>query len=319
MRISISTSSIRVLPIAAAGLLAAAGLAGCGLGAGPTPKGATLLVTREFGSEQVLSRSSPKVDGSSTVMQLLMRNGNVSTKYSGGFVQSIDGHAGNDSGGKPIDWFYYINGLEAEKGAASVEVHEGDHIWWDMHDWAVTDHIPAIVGSFPEPFLDGLEGKKFPVKIGCEEPHGGPCHLVTQRLTALEVPSAFAAISPTLEASETLALLVGTWSQLQASPSAHLLERGPAQSGVYARVLHGGKAIETLNPQGEVTGSLSAGAGLIAATQYTNEGPVWIVTGTDEQGVERAAKAFDAATLDGHFAVAIPPSGKPIPLPQTSG
>ncbi|HEY1689047.1 MAG TPA: DUF4430 domain-containing protein [Solirubrobacteraceae bacterium] len=308
-----------LLSIAAASLLAAAGLAGCGLGAGPTPKGATLLVTREFGSEQMLSRSSPKVHGSSTVMQLLSRNANVATKYSGGFVQSIDGHSGSDSGSAPFDWFYYINGLEAEQGASSVEVHEGDHIWWDLHNWGVTDHIPAVVGSFPEPFLDGLEGRKFPVKIGCDEPRSGPCHLVTQRLTALEVPSAFAEISPTLEAPETLALLVGTWSQLRGSPAAQLLEKGPAQSGVYARVLHGGKAIVPLDSRGEVTSSLGAGAGLIAATEYTNEGPVWIVTGTDEQGVQRAAKDFDAATLDGHFAVAISPSGRPIPLPQASG
>jgi Domain of unknown function (DUF4430) len=309
----------RPLRAALVSLLAATALAGCGLGAGATPKGTSLTVTREFGADKMVSTSKPKLGGAETAMSLLMRNAKVSTRYGGGFVESVDGHGEVESGSNPVDWFYYINGLEAKKGAADTEVHEGDHIWWDLHDWGVTDRIAAIVGSFPEPFLDGLEGRKFPVKIGCVDTTEAPCKTVTHRLTALDVPSAFAEISPTLEATETLAVLVGTWSQLKGSPAAHLLEEGPKKSGVYAKVIGGGKAFVLLNPEGKPTESLQSGAGLIAATEYPDEGPTWIITGTTEEGVKRAAEDFDAATLDGHFAVAISPQGKALPIPQTSG
>jgi hypothetical protein len=298
---------------------AAAALAGCGLGAGATPSGVSLQVTREFGSVKMLHTAKPKVGGSETAMSLLQRNAKVSTRYSGGFVSSIDGESEGKGGGKSEDWFYYINGLEATKGAAVVEVHEGDHVWWDLHDWSQTDHIPAVVGDFPEPFLDGLEGRKFPTRIGCDEPKATACHAISQRLTKLGVVAAFATVGPTLEAAETLDVLVGTWSELKDSPAAHLIEVGPNKSGVYVKVVGNGKGLVLLNPEGKPTQSLGAGAGLIAATMYPDEGPAWVVTGTNEAGLMRAVEAFDAQTLDGHFAVAISPQGKALALPQTSG
>ncbi|MHB1809929.1 MAG: DUF4430 domain-containing protein [Solirubrobacteraceae bacterium] len=302
---------------ALAAALAAAALAGCGLGAGATPKGISLTVTRDFGAVKMLATGKPKTGGAETAMSLLQRNAKVGTRYAGGFVSSIDGQ--EEAKGKSEDWFYYVNGLEASKGAALTEVHQGDEIWWDLHDWSATDHIPAIVGAFPQPFLDGLQGKKFPVRIGCDEPKSGPCHTVSQRLTKLGVPAAFATIGPTLEAAETLEVLVGTWSQLKSSPAAHLIEEGPRKSGVYARVIGAGKALVLLNPEGKPTQSLSAGSGLIAATMFPDEGPAWVIAGTDEAGLRRAVEGFDAATLHGHFAVAISPQGRAIPIPQTSG
>ena len=108
-------------------------------------------------------------------MSLLMRNDAVSTRYGGGFVQSIDGLAGGSEGGAPVDWFYYVNGVEAPQGAAATNVHAGDHIWWDRHDWSQTDDIPAVVGSFPEPFLNGVEGKRLPVRVECAAVEGYAC------------------------------------------------------------------------------------------------------------------------------------------------
>ncbi len=50
-------------------------------------------------------------------MSLLLRNYPVATRYGGGFVQSIDGLAGGQEGGRPVDWFYYVNGVEARTGS----------------------------------------------------------------------------------------------------------------------------------------------------------------------------------------------------------
>ena len=97
-------------------------------------------------------------------MRMLERSFKVTTRYGGGFVESIDGHAGSSS---RLDWFYYVNGIEATLGAAGTSVHKGDRIWWDLHDWTATDSIPAVVGSFPEPFVHGIDGRRYPVTIEC--------------------------------------------------------------------------------------------------------------------------------------------------------
>src|SRR2546426_4233332 len=111
----------------AIGLAAASSLAGCGLGAGRAPTAIHLTVTRDFGTAPLRSWRAPHVRGEETVMSLLMRNATVSTRYGGGFVESIDGLSGGQQGGRLVDWFYYVNGIEAPKGAASTKVHGGDH------------------------------------------------------------------------------------------------------------------------------------------------------------------------------------------------
>ena len=121
-------------------------------------------------------------------MSLLMRNFSVSTRYGGGFVQSIDGLAGGQEDGQPVDWFYYVNGVEASDGAAARNVHPGDRIWWDRHDWSVTDSIPAVVGSFPEPFLNGIGGKRLPVRIECASVGSDPCRTVRHACTRWACP-----------------------------------------------------------------------------------------------------------------------------------
>ena len=100
-------------------------------------------------------------------MRLLQRNYDVETRYGGGFVQEIDGVAGGRESGRPADWFYYVNGIEAPVGAAERRVAAGERVWWDHHAWEAAQRVPAVVGSFPEPFLTGLEGKRFPVKLVC--------------------------------------------------------------------------------------------------------------------------------------------------------
>src|ERR1700736_4550004 len=96
---------------------AAGSLAGCGLGAGRAPTAVQLTVTRDFGSAPLRFWRAPHVAGEETVMSLLTRNASVSTRYGGGFVESIDGLFGGAQGGRPLDWFYYVNGVEAAQGA----------------------------------------------------------------------------------------------------------------------------------------------------------------------------------------------------------
>jgi hypothetical protein len=312
--LGVRTRAPAAFAIALAGFL----FAGCGLGAGPAPSAIKLTVTSDFGAHILRTWSAPKVRGQETVMSLLIRNAAVGTRYGGGFVESVDGLSGGEAGGQPVDWFYYVNGVQAPKGAAATNVHPGDHIWWDRHDWSQTDSVPAVVGSFPEPFLNGMGGKRLPVRVECASLRGVPCRTVVSRLRALGVPAALAAVGPGDE-PYTLRVLVGPWIAVAGVPGAQAIERGPRTSGVYARFSASGATLTLLNGRGANMRTLTAGAGLVAATRYAEEAPLWVVTGTDEAGVEAAARAFDEVHLRDRFAMALEPGGAPLAVPLAEG
>jgi hypothetical protein len=284
--------------------LASVALGACGLGAGTAPGGTRLTVTRDFGATVMRSWSAPGVRGEETVMSLLMRNASVSTRYSGGFVQSIDGIEGGHERGAPVDWFYYVNGIEASIGASSTKVHSGDHIWWDEHDWSQAAHVPAVVGSYPEPFLNGIGGKRLPVRVECAQVGGRACNAVTSQLRTAGVPAAVAALGSGLDA-QTLRVLVAPWALLKGEPAAAMLQAGPGASGVYARFSPDGKTLTPLDRDGRPAQPFASASGLIAATAREQSAPVWLVTGTDAAGVESAARKFGPGALANRFAVTV--------------
>ena len=112
---------LRRLALVALVLSLATGLAGCGLGAGEGGIDARVVVTRDFGARQLEARIAQDLPSSETAMRLLERSFDVETRYGGGFVQSIDGVAGGREDGRPVDWFFYVNGVESEVGAGDVD------------------------------------------------------------------------------------------------------------------------------------------------------------------------------------------------------
>jgi len=294
--------------------VAALAAAGCGAGAGSKPAGTRLTVTQDFGARTDRRLEAPKVSGSETVMRLLQRNAKVTTRFGGGFVQSIDGVAGGSRGGRPIDWFYYVNGVEASEGAAATRLHPGDRVWWDRHDWGAAQRVPAVVGSFPEPFLHGIGGRRLPIRIECVDPSGPACDTVFRRLAALGVPAARGGLR-TAQTEETLRVLVGPWIQVRADRAFGPAEDGPARSGIYARPSPDGRRIAVLDARARTVRTLGPGSGLVAAGRDGDHPPVWAITGTDAAGVEAAARAFTERALGHRFAVAVS-GGRVIPLPE---
>ena len=302
------------LGVFTAALFVAVGIAGCGLGAGAAPTAVKLTVTREFGAAVVRAYSTPKVSGQETIMSLLMRNATVATRYGGGFVQSVDGISGGNAGGQPVAWFYFVNGIQAPKGAAETNVHPGDHVWWDWHDWSQAESIPAVVGSYPEPFLNGIAGKRYPVRVECATSSEAACQTVTSRLRAAGVPAAIGGFGSGAE-PETLRVAVGLWDVVGGEPITHTIDTGPQTSGVYARFSPDGKTLTLLDAEGRVARTFTAGTGLIAATTSGEYAPVWVVTGTDAAGVERAADALDETALHDRFAAVLGPEGDVFSAP----
>jgi hypothetical protein len=290
--------------------LVAVGAAGCGLGPGPGTGDVRVTVSEDFGSRALGAVTVSKVQGSETVMRLLQRSFHVATRYGGGFVQSIDGHAGD---GSRHAWFYYVNGIEAAVGAASTAVHRGDRIWWDLRDWRATDSIPAVVGAFPEPFVHGIGGKRYPTTIECGEGVQAACHSVDSAMGKVGVPAATQQFG-TGSGVDSLGVVVATWTTLRAALVSQLIDRGPGVSGVYARFTSDGHHLQLLDPSGRVVRTLGPGAGLIATTASPNATPTWLITGTDAAGVAAAAKALSPAALHDHFALAVA-GGAQLPLP----
>lgn len=139
-------------------LLVLPALVGCG---GEERDGvATLWVTRDRGAELL---HDERVEAGRTVMRTLRGVADVETRYGGRFVQSIDGTAGSMA--QRRDWFYFVNGYEADRGAAEVRVHPGDIVWWDFRSWSGRMQQPVVVGAFPEPFLHGWDGKRRPAVV----------------------------------------------------------------------------------------------------------------------------------------------------------
>ena len=308
MRRALAAGSVLVVLAAAA--------SGCGLGAGEkTASEGSVTVTRDFGAEPIGRKSVSGVSESDTVMRLLQRDFEVETRYGGNFVQEIDGVAGGREGGRRVDWFYYVNGIEAGTGAAERRVEPGDRIWWDHHDWGGAMRIPAVVGSFPEPFVSGNGGRKLPVRLVCLGDGGdAACDEVETRLRDAGVTDTARSVLEQSAGREVLRVLVGPWSQIRRDTAARKLESGPAESGVFARPTRTGDRIDLLGEHGRVGRSLGPGGGLLAATRIEAQQPTWIVTGVDAAGVSAAAAALTGDELQDHFAIAIE-KGRTVPLP----
>jgi hypothetical protein len=287
-----------------AGLVPAA--AGCGLGEGNERAGggATLRVTRDFGHEELGSTQLDSVREGHTVMRMLRSDFDVTTRFGGRFVQSIDGVKGEGAGGQ-VDWFFWVNGLEADKGAAEWEVLPGDRIQWDHRDWSATMRIPAIVGAYPEPFASGVEGKRRPVRVECEQVGSRPCDTARERLRDEGVPTSGASLgAPGTEA--VTRLVVARWPRARVVRGAAGLEEGPEATGVFARFSRDGDSLELLDEHGETVRRVSRGdgVGLVLALQPRAEELVWIVTALDDQGLEAGVRALDEGKLRNAFAVA---------------
>ena len=294
--------------LAAALALCATAVAGCGLGPGKSTGDVELTVSRDYGSNVLLQRQD-SIHESDTVFRVLDRNADVSTRYGGGFVQSIDGLSGAQSSGRTSDWFFYVNGIESPIGATAYDLSGGDRVWWDYRDWTAAMRVPAVVGSWPEPFVHGFEGERWTPAISCEGAVA-PCNQVE---TALKAGGGRA--SDLGESHGTADIVVGPWNEIRRDPVSLLLSQGPDRSGVFARFVGAKRPLlELLNRQGQPAGSIGKGGGLIAALRPSDGPPVWVVTGTDKKGVLAAADLVGPA-LRNHYAVATQPGAGAIGVP----
>jgi hypothetical protein len=170
----------RLAPVGLLVLVLSLAVAGCGGGDGSGS--AQLWVTRDRGRTVLLRTTVPAGE---TAMQALDRAVDLETRYGGRFVQSIDGLGGSLAARR--DWFWFLNGLEADRSAAEVRLADGDVEWWDFRAWAGRMRQPAVVGAFPQPFVGGGRAA---VVVGAGETARKLARIVHGRVAATAPPGA---------------------------------------------------------------------------------------------------------------------------------
>ncbi len=306
--------TVALLAVAALALAAA----GCRLGPQADGSGASLTVTRDYGAKAIARAIEQDLPAGETAMRLLQRNADVDTRYGGRFVNAVEGVRSSTTGGRH-DWFYYVNGIEADRSAAEKRLHDGDRVWWDYRDWTAAMRVPAVVGSFPEPFEHGQDGKRYPVRLDCAADADGPCRDVLDRLDRAGVTASSTALGAPA-GKQVLRLVVGEWSDVRSDAAVRQIEEGPGRSGVFARIRPGSAGLELLllDEGGRIARRIESGGGLVAATRFEEQQPTWVVTGTDGPGLEAATRLVTERLLRDRFAVAATATG-PVALPLREG
>jgi Domain of unknown function (DUF4430) len=138
-------------------------LVGCGGSAGGEEGTARLWVTRDRGAELLVDT---EVAAGQTLMRALAAEADVETRYGGRFIQSVDGLAGSLEAQR--DWFWFVNGYEGDRSAASYRLRDGDVAWLDYRKWEREGEARVVVGAFPEPFLHGWDGETRPAVVRYE-------------------------------------------------------------------------------------------------------------------------------------------------------
>jgi hypothetical protein len=281
-------------------------LTGCGLGEGEEQEGgAQLRVTRDFGHEVLGSMRLDTLREDQTVMRMLRSEFDVDTRFGGRFVQAIDGLEGGGPAGA-TDWFFFVNGIESNTGAAEYELSPGDRVQWDHRSWGAAMRVPAIVGAYPEPFLHGIEGERRPVRVECDEVESDPCGDAKQALDDAGVATSSSSLGA--PGTETVTrLVVAPWPEARIVRGGSTLEEGPEASGVFARFAEDGRSLELLDQEGEVARTVRPGDGtaLVAALRPRAEELLWLVTSLDAEGLAAGVAALDEDRLRDAFAVAV--------------
>ena len=281
-------------------------LGGCAIGPGEEREGgAAIRITRDFGHKEVGATRTKTLREDQTVMRLMQSKFDVETRFGGRFVEAIDGLKGGGPGGMR-DWFFFVNGVESEGGAAEYELSPGDRVQWDYRSWAAAMRVPAIVGAFPEPFLNGLNGERRPVRVECDDAESDPCHAAKDALDRVHVPVSGSSLgAPGTE--QVTRLVVARWPRARIVRGGSTLEEGPERSGVFARFAKDGRSLDLLDENGDVARTVHPGDGtaLVAALRPRADELVWLVTALDAQGLAAGVRALREDELRDAFAVAV--------------
>lgn len=249
-------------------------------------------VTEDFGN-QVLFSDSIEVSPGESVISLLQQHLEVEAEYGGGFVNSINGlvsgYTKSGDSGERLDWFYSVNGIMADIGAAAYYPVPGDAIWWDYHSWDNSCFTPAVIGAFPQPFLNGYRGDNPGTVIlagnGCRRLANQMAEYLSDRgADAVEVKP----YEENLAACRSgITMVIALWEELDGSRFWQEMQNQRDKTGWFVQLEKG--QMYTLDAQGNKKECYEQGAGAVLATGsgLGDSNPLWLITGLDMEGLNQ--------------------------------
>ncbi len=306
---------------AVVGLVLVLTAGGCGDDANPPGPMVTQHVTREFGNAPV-SSTQVGLDGHATVLELLRETHDPQLDPHFGSVTSIDGFRAQEGLLDENSWVLSVNGIQTALAPADYKLFPNDVVHWDLRDWHTALPVKATVGAFPQTFSRGVFGKRFPTTVRCAQSVPAACARVRGALRRAGVAtdgSSPPSRRPPRGQPQHAEVLVGKWSDWRSAKWPLKIARGPQYSGVFAKFTPRGDRLRLLDWNEQLVRTSGAGTGLVAAMRPTEGRLVWLITGVDDKGVARAARALTSRELAGAFAVAVTDDGiEKLPLRPTS-
>jgi hypothetical protein len=284
---------VRLAAVAAASIVA---LGGCAVGErGPDDPSASLIVTRDFGAERLDEVEVPRAAAHRDALALLSATRRVARQ--GSRVLAVDGVRA----GPGEEWRPLVNGLDPALGPPFAPGRE-----------------PKVLGAFPEPLLRGFAGRRFPVRLECEDTEAPACSIARERLEARGVPVSIGILGT--QGGPTLArVIVAPWAVARRIGALLPLEGDPRRTGAFARFVDEGRRLELLDAEGRASPA-PPGTGLVAALRPGTDAPTWAVTGVDSAGLEAAARSLDERALRDRYALAATPGRlRALPLGGSAG
>ena len=257
-------------------------------------------------------------------MRLLQRNADVETRYGGGFVQCIDGLSGGRAAGAASTGSSSSTAVEAREGAGADEASRGgDRVWWDRRDVGRRpQRVPAVVGSFPEPFVHGLDGEA-PAgarRVRCELAVDRRATRCATRSSTFGVPASKGDAAPLERRARRCASSSAPWPALRGD-NALRAARGRAGGERRLRASRGptGAASRCSTPRGDAVRALGAGAGLSRRPRPATSRRSGSSPAPTTRASLAAARAFGESALRDRFASRSTTGGVPAAARRRAG
>jgi hypothetical protein len=275
--------------------IAALAVAGCERVSERDGGDARQLVTRDFGAALLVDAAAR--DGGSA-LDALRAVAAVETGYGGGFVQEIDGIGSDPSARR--DWFYWVNGVSPGRGADQITLRPGDAVWWDHRPWAGLMDAWAVVGLWPQPFVNGYPDA--PETVAADPPLDAPL-----RAAGAPVGSGDSPWRVRVGADADLRRRDAAWARAMRDAEAAGLTVRIADDGVEALAADG--ATWRRVPDGR-----AVAAAVLTGTDPEDGGVLLAVAGIDRSAAVAAARriAADPGVLARRFAVVFDATGAPV-------
>ena len=269
-----------------------------------------IIISKDFGNEQVL-RKTTSFEENDSVLDVMKENFEIETAYGGGFVNSINGLKSGFTGvgsKQKLDWFYYVNGTLAQIGADDYRLKQNDIVIWDYHDWNSGTYISSIIGAYPNNFLCDYDGSVLKTEILYDTEFKNESRKLAEFLKkkGLKDLELVSLQSGGADNENVNTVFICCYDSLSKISHAEEILNNSRRAGIFFRFNH---YLMALNTKGEAIRQYEKGAVIasIGKGYGAQTGSIWLVTGNDKDCIKRATRILyeEPEKISGRFSVIV--------------